>query len=165
MQILPPKWATRDSNSTLEMAPRTPTVCKGLRSSSNLKRKDAPLTLIISFIEKEKKIIFYVTNLPPLPLTLLLVPSCDKIQSVMLKKTRRFEVCKNLNQYVKKKKTNYESLLYKTKQKLCWFFEVIILYVPDAVNLFCQWAESRVWKKKKFRENRMLIHARGALFL
>ena len=63
----------------------------------------------------------------------------------------------------KKKNELRKSTLQNKKQKLCWFFEVIILYVPDAVNLFCQWAESRVWKKK-FRENRMLIHARGALF-
>ena len=129
MQILPPKWATRDSNSTLEMAPRTPIVCKGLRSSSNLKRKDAPLTLIISFIEKEKKIIFYVTNLPPLPLTLLLVPSCDKIQSVMLKKTRRFEVCKNLNQYVKKKRI---TKVYSTKQT-----KIVLIFWGD--YSICAW--------------------------
>ena len=161
MQILPPKWATRDSNSTLEMAPRTPIVCKGLRSSSNLKRKDAPLTLIISFIEKEKKnnILRYKSPTPA-PLPSYLSQVAIKFSQWCLKKTRRFEVCKNLNQYVKKKRI---TKVYRTKQKLCWFFEVIILYVPDAVNLFCQWAESRVWKKK-FRENRMLIHARGALF-
>ena len=112
-------------------------------------------------MRKKKKIIFYVTNLPPLPQTLLLVPSCDKIQSVMLKKNAQVWSMQKPKPVCQKKRI---TKVYRTKQKLCWFFEVIILYVPDAVNLFCQWAESRVWKKKKFRENRMLIHARGALF-
>ena len=147
MQILPPKWATRDSNSTLEMAPRTPIVCKGLHSSSKFETKRRTFNPHYFFYrERKKNNILRYKSPTPAPLPSYLSQVAIKFSQWCLKKTRRFEVCKNLNQYVKKK-TNYESLLYKTKQKLCWFFEVIIIYVPDAVNLFCQWAESRVWKK------------------
>merc|ERR1719210_1755101 len=112
MQILPLKWATRDSRSTLEMAPRTPTVCKGLRSNSKTKRRTFNPHYFFYRERKKNNILRYKSPTPSL--TLLLVPSCDKIQSVMLKKTRRFEVCKNLNQYVKKKKRITK--VYSTKQ-------------------------------------------------
>ena len=132
MQILPPKWATRDSNSTLEMAPRTPTVCKGPRSSSNLKRKDAPLTLIISFIEKEKKnnILRYKSPTPA-PLPSYLSQVAIKFSQWCLKKTRRFEVCKNLNQYVKKKKRITK--VYSTKQKT----KIVLIFWGD--YSICAW--------------------------
>ena len=149
MQILPPKWATRDSNSTLEMAPRTPTVCKGLRSSSNLKRKDAPLTLIISFIEKEKKnnILRYKSPTPA-PLPSYLSQVAIKFSQWCLKKTRRFEVCKNLNQYVKKKKRITK--VYSTKQnKNCADFLRWLLYMCLMLWTYFANEPSREFEKKR----------------
>ena len=146
MQILPPKWATRDSNSTLEMAPRTPTVCKGLRSSSNLKRKDAPLTLIISFIEKEKKFnILRYKSPTPAPLPSYLSQVAIKFSQWCLKKTRRFEVCKNLNQYVKKNELRKSTEQNKNcADFLRWLFYMCLMLWTYFAN-----EPSREFEKKR----------------
>ena len=162
MQILPPKWATRDSNSTLEMAPRTPIVCKGLRSSSKFETKRRTFNPHYFFYrERKKNNILRYKSPTPAPLPSYLSQVAIKFSQWCLKKTRRFEVCKNLNQYVKKNELRKSTEQNKNcADFLRWLFYMCLMLWTYFAN-----EPSREFEKKNFVKTECLYTRVAPSFL